>query len=749
MNHLPRLWAVALVEWKLQVRTVVFWAGLAILLWYALARVIGAPPEMAFLSHQWFEGRAESLTWLVVVLIFLVPSSLARDRRTTAFVCTTPVTGSVYAGGKLLGVWLTALTLAGIELTAQFLVRISSWEQLTQEVVSMILASLGGWLVGLFYVTTLYFLFTVLVRGRALLAYALNIAYFIVILPIKDVANPFSAVPFPLFSSDLIGHGPESLLFNAHHVLYLSLSIVVTILALLIYPWRERRILFPKTEKAALLFSLVLTLGAVGWSGSVFVGTRTQALAAPGLISHSLFALSAEDVRSVRVTARFEPERGHIEGSVELAFIQPLENLVLYIPPGLKLSAVTDCQAKELQVTHPNEEWAEIAFAPQLCVVFQGAWRANRAAYRQLGYKEFEEVNLNTGAYIGQGYVYLITPIARWYPAPMGAYEWTTAHQIQITVPHTLSVSVSPNVPGKARAGWISYMWESAQGRPLITLIAGDYRETSLPSGDVVWASPEHQHVASQAANFFLTFLKPIERLVRHDALIYQVVETPVLQWPITSGQLILLPEGYFLERLSSALPTAYERHVLYSGPQQAFQEEMFRTARGWLQGQFFFADPSLTNDLTHLAMPNLSLDPSSGFVPLHESLAHYLSLQLLDQQFATRRLDEIMEARIRHSNEYLQNPELRQRGSGLEGELPTPPFDRSWAFNQMFAAIGRLERRVGREQVNQMIGLLLERHYGSAITTADWLEIVNEVAGAEARQEFETTSIAQPSQLP
>lgn len=107
------------------------------------------------------------------------------------------------------------------------------------------------------------------------------------------------------------------------------------------------------------------------------------------------------------------------------------------------------------------------------------------------------------------------------------------------------------------------------------------------------------------------------------------------------------------------------------------------------------------------------------------------------------------MEARIRYSDDYLQDLELRQRGGGIEGELPTPPYERSWVFNQMFAAIGRLERRVGREQVNHMIGLLLERHYGSAITTADWLKIVNEVAGPEARREFETTSIPQILQSP
>jgi hypothetical protein len=275
----------------------------------------------------------------------------------------------------------------------------------------------------------------------------------------------------------------------------------------------------------------------------------------------------------------------------------------------------------------------------------------------------------------------------------------------------------------------------------------GDYREAALPNGNTSWASPEHRHVAPQTAAFYLAFLEPLDQLVGDRAFAYQVVEMPVLRWPIISGQIVLLPERYFLERLSPALPTAYERDVSSFGAQGAFQWEAYRAVRGWLFGQFFCADTSFIGD--PVAIPNPSLDPYSGFVPLCESLAHYLSLQLLDRQFATRRLDEIMEARIKYSDDYLRNPELRQRGGGINGELPIPPYERNWVFNQMFAAIGRLERRVGRERVNYMIGLLLERHYGSAITTADWLEIVCEVAGMEACHEFETTSSIQVLQLP
>ncbi len=445
----------------------------------------------------------------------------------------------------------------------------------------------------------------------------------------------------------------------------------------------------------------------------------------------------AEDVRSIRVTARLEPEYGFIEGHVELAFERPLENVTLYIPAGLELGTATNCQAQALQITPLNAEWVEIAYAPQVCIVFEGAWRPNRAGY-QTNTEGFEEFVLNTESYIGQGYAYL-APTARWYPAPVGTYEWAVPHEIQITLPRALPSLISPEPTSDIHSESISYQWQSYRGRPLITLVVGGYREVALPNGDTSWASPEHQHIASQTAAFYLAFIKPLDQLVGHGAFTYQVVETPVLRWPIISGQIVLLPECYFSERLSSALPTAYERDVSSLGDQGAFQQEAYRAVRGWFFGQVFCADTSYIGE--PVAMPNSSLDPYSGFVPLCESLAHYLGLQLLDRQFATRRLDEIMEARIRYSDDYLRDAELRQRGGGISGELPIPPYERNWVFNQMFAAIGRLERRVGREQVNFMIGLLLERHHGSAITTADWLEIVCEVAGMEACHEFETTS--------
>jgi hypothetical protein len=121
-----------------------------------------------------------------------------------------------------MGVYLTSLTLAAGELVGQIVVRAPNWDGLTPENLDMILRSLAGWSVGIFYVSSVYFLLTTLVKDQALSAYALSSVYFVATFSIRDVANPLGAFPFPVFRSDLVGDGPESALFGAHHVRYHS-----------------------------------------------------------------------------------------------------------------------------------------------------------------------------------------------------------------------------------------------------------------------------------------------------------------------------------------------------------------------------------------------------------------------------------------------------------------------------------------------------------------------------------------------
>ncbi|MBI5822976.1 MAG: hypothetical protein HZB18_03040 [Chloroflexi bacterium] len=253
MKNVNRLLNLALVEWKLQLRSGLFWTWLAIVLLYSLGMTIGGSPQISSLVRDWLVSRQNSLTWLSIGLIFLVPWSLARDRRTANIVWSAPITGSEYAGGKLLGVYLTALTVGGVEILSQLTIRTGFWRWLIFEKADMILLSLWGWMVGILFVSSIFFFLAVLARGQFFLACAFNILYFLLTMSARDVANPLDPYSFNYFLSDLIGYGPETKLFSAHHALYSSLTITLVFLSVSIFSRIENRSAVSKWVQIALL----------------------------------------------------------------------------------------------------------------------------------------------------------------------------------------------------------------------------------------------------------------------------------------------------------------------------------------------------------------------------------------------------------------------------------------------------------------------------------------------------------------
>lgn len=743
MQQLRSLWLIALTEWKLQIRSAIFWASLVVLLVYTLAQTVGAPGETVFLPRAWLDSRDDSLTWLSIGLIFLVPSALVRDRRTGAFVWTTPVTGYTYVAGKLLGVSLTALTLAGTELTAQAVARVHGWGQLTPETVSMILTSLRRWTVGIVYMTSIFFMITIIAKGHSLVAYACCSAYFVAVFSVKDIANPLCIFPFPVFRSDLVGNGPESILFDANSALYLSLTTATSVLALLIYPRCERRSVSTKAMRVVLAVGIVVSLGVTGWTGRGWIYARSKVLTPnkPRLDAPSV--LVGEDVESIRVVTRFMPVQGLMQGNVQLFLTRVVPDLYFHVPAGLEITSITDCQGQVLSIGRLDSEWTQIVnSSSHVCVAFEGAWFVDRGRYQQRGHIKPDELILNAGAYNAHGYLYL-APGSRWYPAPVGPYERQANHDIEIVLPRDLSILASPKASSESADGWVTYRWQDARGKPLIMLAAGEYRKVTLSSGDVVLVSPGHERIAAQAADFYLEILNPIKTLVGSSHAPLRIVETPLLRWPVASGDLVLLPENYFIERLkkflSDTISTRYEATASYWGASHALRYEAYYTARGWLQGQAYFADPAFVEaGFGFDAISTDQADSLSDYVPLRECIAHYLAAQLVDRRFGTNMLEELINERVQYADQYPNNATRQGSGVSLSSVTPIDPFETSWAFNQMFAAFGRLERRVGREQVNFMIKQLLESYAGSTVTLQNWLEVVETIAGREARQEFE-----------
>jgi len=719
MIDLRRLCSIAWVEWNLQRRSLIFWVSLALVLLYRVARQIGVPGNIIFLPRQWLGARETSLEWIAITLIFLAPSALIRDHRTGAFIWTTPVSGVVYASGKLLGLWLTTLTLAGIELIVQFLPHIATLKNLGLESLSTISNSLIPWIVNLLYVTSVYFLLTVLSNGQSLLAYGLNTIFLIIELSIRDIANPVTLFPSPVIRSDLVGNGPETLFFDAHLFLYTGLLLFVTFLALWFYPRREKRSLSSRGAKNSFFPVFVFSLSVIALGMNNYAQASTQLLKLPRSRLYTPPTLAAETVKNVYVKIEIDPQKERMAGNLELHFAQSVSSLVFYVPPGLQISKVTNCQGRPLSFNNLSVEWVQIIPDLQICATFQGVWQASRVAYdRNLSLNE-----LNTGVYIGGGYAYL-TPKTRYYPAPIGSYEWQSVYQIEVKLPSAFSsIAASPTFIQK-QDGWTTYRWESLHGKPLAALAIGKYVDFFMSDGVVVSVAPGHILAAESAAAFYLEFLQSINQLVHNELPQYHIVEVPVLRSPVITGTTVFLPERFFYERLLAGSLTDYLRFEEFVGPQQTFLRETYYVTREWLQGQISFVDVPLTAaNIEPIAMP--LVDPYAIYQPLPESLAHYLALQLTDQKFGSNLLDQAMTKQFQQAD-----PALSQ--------IVLNDFEVREEFTCMFIAFGKLEHRVGRNEVIRMISLTLQRYSGQTMTIMDWLKIVNEIGGLEARQEFE-----------
>ena len=140
----------------------------------------------------------------------------------------------------------------------------------------------------------------------------------------------------------------------------------------------------------------------------------------------------------------------------------------------------------------------------------------------------------------------------------------------------------------------------------------------------------------------------------------------------------------------------------------------------------------------------------SFGLVWIREALAHYLSLRIVDVMLHTARLDEVMQARIDRATRYRDDPQMPMTsplvdmaGGGF------PPTEASWEFNQVFAAVGALDLRVGRQELGTRIGQWVTDYEGQTVGLSDWIEYVKRLYGAEVSAEFESLANIRSQQVP
>lgn len=730
MGNVHRLLRIAFIEWKIQLRSILFWVCLTVLLVYSLGRLVGASPETAFLPRQWLETREDSLTWLSLGLIFLVPSALGRDQRTSGLVWTRPFSSTVYAGGKLLGLYLTAFTLGAGELASQLLLRLPGLGKLTPGTLDMILRSLGEWSVGILFMTSAYFMLTLPVRGRPMLGNLICGAYYLIAFSIRDVANPFDAFAVPFIRSDLVGNGPESGLLASHQILYLSFAATLVLLSILIFMKLEKRAYHPKADPFILLLGVVLALGITGRAWRQFALARTEVLAPTALGLKQSSDLATNEVRSIQVTAYFAPEEGIVQGDVTIDLVEPLPNLSLYVPAGLDLVLVTDCHGENLTVTYPAPEWARVSAPMQLCVSFHGSWNAYRNWYTLRSGYTAEEYNMNVGGYIGQGYLYL-SPCFHWFPTAIESFEQAGSYSVQIALPSRYSVGVSPPATVDRDEYWTTYRWHSEQGYPLIMVVAGDYAETSLSDGNLVWAAPEHEPLADQAATGSVEILNALESMIGLEPSPHQIVETPVIRWPVASEGLVILPEHYFTDLTSTNTVSTYEFILETQGPEEAFRREAYYLSRGWMQGHVCVSSTFLPFSIDEVQ--------TTGYEPLQESLAYYLAMQLTDEKFGTNELDAAIQERTDFIELYPVDPLVPDFWLSFS-DAGYDSFAGTWTFNAILGGLGQLEKRLGRTQVDWVIGRFIELHQGENISTNSFSDAIGGYFGRAAQQDFENT---------
>ncbi len=742
LQDLRSVRAIMHIEWKLQVRSIVFWAVVVLLVAYAVALRPSAL-EASFLQRSW--QLFDLFVLLSVGLIFIVPSALARDKAVMAFIRTTPISSGIYLAGKLGGVLMAALSLLAIQLLAVLLMRVQAWALITPERLLMIVRVSAILTISTIYLSCLYFVITILARQRLILAYVLCGIYFFFAIGKTDVADLLSYLPIGItFFSDAVGHGIEETLHMANQLFYASLVPMLVAVAFLMYPAVERLSLaLQRGTQLALIALLSIGLGLSGVMASNFVRLRSAVI-----IDYTpLPALTVAEgaVTDVEAALTFEPNYNQLSGTaafkLQRAADSPSE-VLFHVPHGLVVSEVSNCAGERLENTLLDVNTLRVAFAEQLCLTFSGRWLWERIAHNS-GYYDIPHY---MPLFMGSGYLYL-TPNALFFPAPIGGYVRTARHTLSMTLPQPAQV-ISPMADEQhSTEGAVTYVWHSAQGRPRFTVVSGIYQAHVLADGAQGWLLAGHQAWAEQVIMPLMDEQRALHRLLGYSESTWHYIEVPELRHPLVAGNWLLVPEHLFQSTIRGQPLDRIYANIL-SKEEAYYRFAIFRV-RGFIDGTLHFAEP-LIHDLGEVPFVDRrhdfgtaykSLDYSAGRVPLREAFAHYLTLQLVDLKFNTQRLEKVLDNRLAHVTARKNaDPRTRQVPFTLvEGlSLIMPPYEMSWQFTQALSGLKQMEKRLGRAATTQLIGAFFVEYRGGNVNMADWLAFIEERTGSAARGDFE-----------
>jgi len=739
MKTLRAIYAIACYEWKLQIKGLSFWVVVFLLALRSIAPYISRADSTTFSPIELSMVGEGLSTFLSLLLVFPVADALDRDRMNRAkdLIWSTPVTASIYIGGKILSLLAMLCTIVFIHTAGQFLVRFPHYLSL-ESLMSYAKVVMVRAAPTLTYVTCLYLCLTVLLP-RSLYLYPLAIAYWLLPLiafgSITDILNYSVST---VFTSDMIVFGPDWPMLLANRAFYLAAGLCLAVLAIYIYLNRERRSVEGKCGKWVCNALLIGGLCLLGWTLFHFKETIELATSSSG----EPFSLWSNDrktpteVQTVALEATVYPDRGIIEGRATLgiasAMLKPVSTFSIQVPPGFRVQTVRESRiGLQPDWKQVNDTTLLISMPTQLhfgetitlIVEYAGHFQVRHVDYQRYG-THFGDVP----GYIGQGMVYL-KPEAWWYPIAEGGsgHHINGPHEVKITVPKGFAAVASTELREQTATG-VTYHWFSSAGWPQVALAATFHYVLRDASEELyIYSIPGHRDIVVPSAVRVNNIVNDMDRLVGKQRNTLVIAEVPLTKRIAYCGNLLLLPEELLL--LPLRMPIVKDELV-------AFRDLAEHVIRQWWLGQIQFADPTF---------PGWPESPGGPTPPqynlLLEGLTGYFTSLLADLYFDENLMAREMSIRQQLAVEAMDSPhgfgyEQQQRLS--EFGVSSSPSSSNTRINQIIATLAQLRERAGKQAFDHTITFFLQSHSGGRATLADFQRVVAEVCGEALAELFD-----------
>jgi ABC-type transport system involved in multi-copper enzyme maturation permease subunit len=577
--------AVAHTEWRLQVRSRVFWlAGLGAITLSLASALTGRWIRSATpLARSLDLGSDFSAGAIILALMFICMPVFHRDRPSgmADLLWATPLQVSQYVTGKLLAVLALGVGLfLSVETVTWVAVHVGWQIPACSPLLLHLVTRLALLLPTLAFVLTVNLLLAALIRRpRLLLLSGLVIWLGAGFLRPSTMLRPGNFVPVELFYSSILGLGPDGTLLIANRVLWTGVALIMLVAATALYARCERRAYLCSRSMWVLglagMLGLGLTLG--GWRALERAAEplRTDPppvrliLADPSpddTARHSVeekLASAANSLRpdwltvnvlTVAVDLSLAPDNGQMHGQATLTLRydgdEALAEVPLFLNSGLRIESVTDIEDETeapftragLELTlHPRPP-LEPGAIWKVQIVYGGHYKTPRVAYRDLDACLHSVAEPH--AYLGQGVAFLLRD-GDWYPWPqsLSARREATG-RLTVRLPAGRQTFHTGQMVADDRL-----VWDGRWPAPLVASYPpGKLRPLAVASGQAYLADPGDV-VAKEEASAYAAAYAGLSHWLEEKTTPITLIQVPLILQPVAgadpSGEEVLfIPEG-------------------------------------------------------------------------------------------------------------------------------------------------------------------------------------------------------------